>query len=834
MSSPENRSEPANSPVNQGSQTDPGDGYLTLQGTWGPEATQAEAEHLMLKLGEQRQRKKLNTAKEKARETVTRSGARLLRDLGQPLAEAIKDWLKKAKTQPGPRHKALEYIQRIQPELLAVFTLKVVLDAMSRDRSFVQTAKDIGNRCEDEDRYTLWAKEYPDHFNRVKRNTRNASTYQRQRRLILTQMVEFGLDAPRWPRDCKQSVGIVLLQLCADHTGLIEVYHTRRGKKTELRICPTDEALKWAEDVDNRGTLIAPMTLPFLEKPLDWVSPLSGGYHSTDIFRSCIVKANSNEYVRELERAHMPQVYQAVNHLQNTAWQVNSEVFQVFSYIWEQGHEVAGLPSREHQEIPPKPADIDTNKEARREWAAQAAATHNRNHQRTSDRLSTAKTHWVAERYERLPFWFCYQLDWRGRAYPVGYFLHPQGPDLCKGLLEFHQAKPVVTDEAKLWHKIHGANCWGMDKEPFPERIQWVEDNQDMILRVSQDPLEHTEWQEADDPWQFLAWCLDFGKLQDDPNHLSRLPIHQDATQSGIQIYSMLLRDRKAAEMTNVTPGDRPQDLYQCVTDLVISRLKSEDRSQTHQELAQGWLRFGLDRSLSKRPVMTRVYNATRHSARIYTQDWADAKAKKTGTKYPSSRNDESTLWFLTMHLWEAMSEVIASTKRGQDWLTSLARVFSDQNKSIWWTNPLGFPIRQWYPKWLTRNLKTRIGEKFRQTTMIEELPKALRRKMLAGFAPNFIHSLDAAAMMLTVAKCKDKGVESMSCVHDSFATHACDADTLAIATREAYAEIFSDDLMENLRIELQQQVPDVILPEVPEYGDLDPQEVLGSPYFFS
>jgi hypothetical protein len=46
------------------------------------------------------------------------------------------------------------------------------------------------------------------------------------------------------------------------------------------------------------------------------------------------------------------------------------------------------------------------------------------------------------------------------------------------------------------------------------------------------------------------------------------------------------------------------------------------------------------------------------------------------------------------------------------------------------------------------------------------------------GIAPNFVHSMDAAHLMKTIIKAKDKhDIEDFSVVHDSFGTHACDID---------------------------------------------------------
>ncbi|MAA66329.1 MAG: hypothetical protein CL581_16355 [Alteromonadaceae bacterium] len=806
-------------------------GSYTLRGKFDAASTQEQAEALMVGLGKQRSQKKVREAKFKAQETLTKSGGKLMRDLGTVLADAITDWVGRAQRQPGPRHRAVGLIEQMNPNLLAAFTLRVVLDALSRERSHTATATAISNRVEDEFRYTEWAREEPNLMAAWARKTEKVS-YPERRRIILREMASHGLDCPRWNKKDRHSVGVVLLELCEQSCGIIEIYRERRGKKTKLMLRATQAALDWVEDVEHRGELVSPLVLPFLEPPLDWVDPISGGFHSTEVFSNTIVKTNSRAYVRALEGAEMPQVYKAVNHLQQTQWQINQVVFETFDALWTEGSTLAGLPSREHDPIPERP-ELPLEEDKIR-WRRFVASIHSGNRKRAADRLSTAKVHWVADRYRDVPFWFAYQLDWRGRAYPVSSFLHPQGPDLVKALLEFGVGRPVRTDEAKMWHKIHGANCWGKDKETFHNRIKWVDENQDWILKIAEDPLDNREWCDADEPWQFLAWALDYYAAHHDPEHESHLPIHQDATQSGIQIYSFLLRDEETAAMTNVTPTEKPADLYQNVINEVIRRLENQEGSRTLKDLAQEWLSFGLDRGLAKRPVMTRVYNSTRHSARIYVQDWAESKAKATGVAYPKGRDDESSLWFLTMHVWEAMAGVLSASTRGQDWLSQIAKEFSSRDKSIWWTTPLGFPIRQWYPKFLTVNLKTRIGETLRQTSLIEELPQALSRRMLAGFAPNFIHSLDAAAMMEAVSKCRSAGVVSMSCVHDSFATHAADADVLALATREAYAEIFSQPIFEILRTELQQQIPDAILPSVPQMGNLDPKLVLESPYFFS
>ena len=108
-------------------------------------------------------------------------------------------------------------------------------------------------------------------------------------------------------------------------------------------------------------------------------------------------------------------------------------------------------------------------------------------------------------------------------------------------------------------------------------------------------------------------------------------------------------------------------------------------------------------------------------------------------------------------------------------------------------------------------------------------------RRMPSGLAPNFIHSLDAAAMRMTTNIAHGLGVDNFAMVHDSFATTAAEAEPLAISIREAYARIFNADQLKLFKEEVEALMPDgKELPPLPDYGSFNPSEVRGSLYFFN
>lgn len=101
------------------------------------------------------------------------------------------------------------------------------------------------------------------------------------------------------------------------------------------------------------------------------------------------------------------------------------------------------------------------------------------------------------------------------------------------------------------------------------------------------------------------------------------------------------------------------------------------------------------------------------------------------------------------------------------------------------------------------------------------------------GIVAHFVHSMDAAHMMLTINRLVAEGIHHFAMVHDSFGVHACDVDLLHRGLREEFVRIYSERVLQNFLDEQRAAHPDVDLPDVPQTGDLDIRRVLASPYFF-
>jgi DNA-directed RNA polymerase len=106
-------------------------------------------------------------------------------------------------------------------------------------------------------------------------------------------------------------------------------------------------------------------------------------------------------------------------------------------------------------------------------------------------------------------------------------------------------------------------------------------------------------------------------------------------------------------------------------------------------------------------------------------------------------------------------------------------------------------------------------------------------KRQRTAFPPNFVHSLDGSHMMMTAVACKRQGL-NFAGVHDSYWTHACDVDTMNKILREKFVELYDTPILENLLESFEKSFPELKFPPLPERGDFDLTDVLGSPYFFN
>jgi DNA-directed RNA polymerase len=168
------------------------------------------------------------------------------------------------------------------------------------------------------------------------------------------------------------------------------------------------------------------------------------------------------------------------------------------------------------------------------------------------------------------------------------------------------------------------------------------------------------------------------------------------------------------------------------------------------------------------------------------------------------------------------------------DWLKKVSAAASKANLPIEWVTPVGFPVHQAYYDTSSRRVKTRLGDQVIKPRLQEYLSTINSREQSNAFPPNFVHSLDAAALQLSVCYAADNGIEEFAMVHDSYGCPAADAELLGQCLRLAFVEMYQEN---NVLADLKANVEAALgssLPEPPAMGTLDLELVKQSDFFFA
>ena len=454
-------------------------------------------------------------------------------------------------------------------------------------------------------------------------------------------------------------------------------------------------------------------------------------------------------------------------------------------------------------ELPPKPYDIAENKESRKRYRREAAEVMNKRAAEFKRSCRTRMTMEAVRRYKDVNFYIPWSFDYRGRAYPIPAFLTPQDTDFGKSLLQFADEAEDISEK---WLAFQVATSYGLDKATMDERLEWTRLNVSLVSAVATNPIAFMhEWEAAEEPWQFLAACDEYYhcciKLD---RKTTSLPVATDATCSGLQILAGLARDKSTATLVNVVPSDKPQDAYRKVAETALSL--GIPTSVHHV-----W-----DRKCVKRTVMTIPYNAKPFSNRSYIKDALREKGVEV---------DKDQLTLIVASVRKAMNLIVPGPMSVMKWIeTEVSKSIKHGADHVEWTTPSGFVVKQRIMKKKVERLDLQLLGRCQLSVATDETNDVDLSRHKAATAPNLIHSLDASLLHLAVRSFD----EPIALIHDSVLSRCCDMDKLSAIIRETYMILFAEhDYLRDFALQIGAET------EPPIIGDLQPESVIESTYFF-
>lgn len=795
----------------------------------------------------------------------THSGRNILAAYLDTFVEGIEEWCNEFRTgKAGRRPRALHMIDEFgDNRKLAYIFIKQLLNIVpmlerSGDNAVAKrtsVALMTTQGIHDELRLCYFAENRGALLKAIMKDFKKRDVNRERRRQLLqrtfkAQQVDWVAEG--WGQAERLNLGLVLIDVFRKSTGMIDEVTARDYKgrsivSIQLNEKFGEELLERMSKVANMFTLFYPTVIP----PKSWVNGelVGGGYYTDNVQPYRLIKGSKAKYTAEMESVDLTQVLEPLNAIQNTPWRVNKTMLEMLDHVFKNGIDVTGLITADHKELPEKPFGFNEEgyEDITKEYKKTCYIIHDENRRNISKRLAVMRTITLADKfsaYKRI--YFPHDIDSRGRAYPRPTFLSPQGADYAKGLLEFAEGKTIDTEDDIMFLAIAGANAWGQDKLPLYERYEWVMENQDMFLDIAEDPKGDLRWTKADEPFMALRFCLEWQGLANEGVGVfkSTMPVHFDATCSGLQHFSAILRDREGGTHVNLTNSGKREDIYGEVArkaQVSIEAMINDPEMGTKAQIA---LQIGITRSLCKRPVMIVPYAGTFSSCMQYVNDYY-RELVEGGEELPLSLDEirGQLTPFVAKHIWAAISNTVIAAREAMDWITSTARMACSGKKTspLQWTTPDGFIVQQAKYKESERRIKTYLdGDRTVRSHLYNETNELDARRNAQSLSPNYIHSMDACHMRksISLALKGDRNL-SFAMIHDSFGCHASDMkwflkECIKPAFVDMYAagnnlELFREQLLVNIEQEKHENVP-----PLPAKGSLDLSEVLESEFFFS
>jgi len=699
-----------------------------------------------------------------------------------------------------------QYLSDVEPLAAAALSIKLTFDKVfsykDKSNQAVNVCDSIGLAIEQECQMRHYETHAPGLLHTLKENYWHRSIGTQQKVVVIqTLMNRYDVKPWKpWGRANRIKLGGWLLDCIMQSSGWFTKNMQREGRKTVHYVVPTPEFLEIKDAVMRDAELFSPLAWPMLIEPNDWTNEKCGGYILNEVMKG-------HDMVRRSDRTRIQgeRPIEFLNRIQKVAYRLNPFIVGVAEELDRLERAVGKFLPIIHHDLPPKPVDIATNKEARHNYNRQAAEVYNLQAQEFKKSCRTRMTMEAVERFkDKDKFFIPWSFDYRGRAYPIPAFLTPQDTDFGKSLLRFAE-EAKIDKNAEKWLAFQVATTYGRDKDTIDDRLDWVKNNTHIISMVACDPIRHIhEWEAAAEPWQFLAACDEYYHcvLIKDRTTTGGI-VATDATCSGLQILAGLARDKSTASLVNVIPSTKPQDAYAVV-------------ANTAAPFCPNSIRNYMDRKVVKRVVMTVPYNAKPFSNRGYIKD----ALKEKGIEI-----DKDDLTKTVVAVRNAMDEVVPGPMAVMSWIESEVANAIDRGKTkLTWTTPSGFVVNQKLMKKETVYIKLQLMGDCKLTVATQDSDKVDKQHHKNATAPNLIHSLDASLLHFS-ALAFDAPI---ALIHDSVLCRATDMELLSFIVRKTYMHLFAEhDYLQDFATQIEAET------DPPIIGDLQPESVIESTYFF-
>jgi DNA-directed RNA polymerase len=132
----------------------------------------------------------------------------------------------------------------------------------------------------------------------------------------------------------------------------------------------------------------------------------------------------------------------------------------------------------------------------------------------------------------------------------------------------------------------------------------------------------------------------------------------------------------------------------------------------------------------------------------------------KTPHHFGTRKEQAAAARYMGRVAYAAITTVVKKPAEAMDYLKDLAGALAHEGKAVRWVTPAGLPCINRYHEVTTKTLQLWLhNERISVNVANGNAPTLLKKKCQQAIAPNFVHSMDAAHLLLTVGAAADEGI---------------------------------------------------------------------------
>jgi len=315
-----------------------------------------------------------------------------------------------------------------------------------------------------------------------------------------------------------------------------------------------------------------------------------------------------------------------------------------------------------------------------------------------------------------------------------------------------------LTNSGLYWLKIDIANCYGLDKELFEDRISWVDRNLltlETLIDTADSKLEYIK----------AITALRSHELGQDVHHYMYL----DCSNQALQLYAVLTSCLDTAKVCNLGGfNGLMTDAYTMISVSLNNKFRTDI----------------FTRKNCKRSLMTTLYGKQNGGDTIL-EDMLDEEL----TKLYNLGIDSDTL---NLAFKESMYDIAPNAMKAM----KLIQALNNEHIGTYnWVMPDGFRVK--YDVRSNQEFEgKRVSAKGIEFSFHTTNKVYKPSRFNAGMAPNVIHSIDGYIVRELVRRMEDKFITP---IHDAYAVHPNDIDFMINNYKDIMIELLNSEILDNI-----------------------------------